>query len=63
MTPTVTQKVIGCPDPAINDSGKVRLGTTSPTFPPLRSAPASARRQGSPGHDQPELPASPFALR
>jgi hypothetical protein len=41
MNPDVTQKVIPCPDPAINDSGKVRLGTTSPTFPPVRSGPTA----------------------
>jgi hypothetical protein len=46
MNHDVTQKVTACPDPAIRDSGKVRLGTTSPTFPPVRRAPATAADTG-----------------
>jgi hypothetical protein len=39
MNPNVTQKVITRPDPATQDSGKVRLGYTSQPFPPVRSDP------------------------
>ena len=46
MNHDVTQKVITDPDPATQDGGQVRLGTTSPTFPPLRRAPAIAADTG-----------------
>ena len=37
-----SDKVVGVPDLATQDDGKVRMGTMSPTFPPARSKPASA---------------------
>ena len=41
MNQPVTQKVITDPDLATEDGGKVRLGTTSPMFPPARSSPTA----------------------
>ena len=35
------QKVEGIASPATQDSGKVRMGTLSPSFPPVRTKPAN----------------------
>jgi hypothetical protein len=39
-------KVVNTPSPAIEDCGKVRMGTMSPTFPPVRIHPANLADDG-----------------
>jgi hypothetical protein len=50
MEATVTEigaeKVLTTRNPAIADSGKVRLGLLSPSFPPVRTAPRGAADNG-----------------
>jgi hypothetical protein len=46
MNHDATQKVTTCPDPAVQDGGKVRLGMTSPAFPPARSSPTAVVDRG-----------------
>ena len=50
MEKTVThsdlEKVARASNPAIQDTGKLRIGTMSPTFPPVRVAPADLADSG-----------------
>jgi hypothetical protein len=43
---TPAEKVVPIPSPAIQDRGKVRMGTMSPTFPPVRTKPANFADSG-----------------
>lgn len=40
------EKVVSTPSPATEDSGKLRIGTLSPTFPPVRARPANLADSG-----------------
>ena len=40
------EKVVNTRSPAIQDDGKVRMGTLSPTFPPVRDRPANLADSG-----------------
>src|SRR5262245_8050162 len=41
VTEISAEKVVHIPGPATQDSGKVRMGTMSPTFPPVHTKPAN----------------------
>jgi len=41
-----SDKVVHRPDPATQDNGKVRMGTMSPDFPPVRNKPARVADSG-----------------
>jgi hypothetical protein len=43
---TSAEKVVNTPGPATGDDGKVRMGTMSPTFPPVRDRPANSADTG-----------------
>lgn len=40
------EKVVNTRDPATEDNGKVRMGTMSPSFPPVRDRPANLADSG-----------------
>jgi len=40
------EKVASTPSPAIMDDGKMRMGTMSPSFPPVRAKPANLTDDG-----------------
>jgi hypothetical protein len=46
VTEIGAEKVLTTRNPATDDSGKVRLGLLSPSFPPVRTTPPSAADKG-----------------
>jgi hypothetical protein len=47
MKTDIDNVVAKTPTREIEDSGKVRIGNASPSFPPVRSTPAAARDNGA----------------
>jgi hypothetical protein len=41
-----SEKVVRVAGPAIEDNGKIRMGTMSPSFPPVREQPANLADDG-----------------
>jgi hypothetical protein len=46
VTLICAEKVISTPSPGTEDSGKIRIGTLSPTFPPARAKPDNVADSG-----------------
>jgi hypothetical protein len=46
VTPTCAEKVQSTSSPGTKDSGKIRIGTLSPTFPPARAKPDNVADSG-----------------
>lgn len=40
------EKLVSTPTPAIEDNGKLRIGTLSPSFPPVHAKPAAVADSG-----------------
>ena len=58
MTRTETNRIVTKNVPAIEDNGKVRIGNTSPSFPPVRAMPSATVDNGKVriGNTSPNFP-------